>query len=125
MHKSFYNLCHLLTASSESFSLFAVISVSSFLIILQTILSIHHHNIHLISDAFHSLLHVAAYTFSWLALLFSKKPANNKYTYGYTRLETISAFTNCIFLYFVTLFVEIRSIHNYFENGNEEKFEHK
>ena len=48
-----------------------------------------------------------------------------RFTYGYTRLETISAFTNCIFLYFVTLFVEIRSIHNFFENGNEEKMEHK
>lgn len=92
---------------------------------MQIGLSLHHNNIHLISDAFHSLLHVAAYAFTWIALLFAKKPANIRFTYGYTRLETISAFTNCIFLYFVTLFVEIRSIHNFFENGNDEKYEHK
>ena len=85
----------------------------------------HHKNIHLISDAFHSLLHVVAYLFSWIALLFAKKQADKKFTYGYTRLETISAFTNCIFLYFVTLFVEIRSIHNFLENGNDQNIEHE
>lgn len=60
--------------------------------------------------------------FSMYALMKAKKNANMHYTYGYTRYETIAAFSNCVFLILSSLFLVMSSLHN-LNHGEEHKEE--
>lgn len=59
----------------------------------------------LLSDAGHMLTDVSAIALSLLALWFSSKPANVKKTYGYYRLEILSALVNGFLLLGITGFI--------------------
>ena len=48
----------------------------------------------LLGDSFHMFSDVIALGFSLIALIFSSKKPNQKYTFGYVRLEIIAAFIN-------------------------------
>jgi cobalt-zinc-cadmium efflux system protein len=56
----------------------------------------------LMSDAGHMLTDVSALGLSLLALWFAERPANVKKTYGYYRLEILSALTNGVLLLGIT-----------------------
>ncbi|CAI0402799.1 unnamed protein product [Linum tenue] len=61
----------------------------------------------LVSDAFHLTFGCGLLTFSLFAMAASRKKSDHVYTYGYKRLEVLSAFTNAVsirhFLYVVEL----------------------
>lgn len=59
----------------------------------------------LLSDAGHMLTDVSAIALSLLALWFASKPANVKKTYGYYRLEILSALVNGMLLLAITGFI--------------------
>lgn len=59
----------------------------------------------LLSDAGHMLTDVSALALSLLALVFASKPADSKRTYGYYRLEILSALLNGVLLLLLTGFI--------------------
>ncbi len=59
----------------------------------------------LISDAFHNLSDVTAIILTYFALKISKKSKTSTKTFGYKRIEVISAFINSIALVVISLFL--------------------
>lgn len=59
----------------------------------------------LLSDAGHMLTDMSALLLSLLALWFSGKPADKKKTYGYYRMEILSALLNGVLLLGITVFI--------------------
>jgi len=71
-------------------------------------------------DSLHNILNVIALAFSLVSTIIARMPKNQRFTYGYSRLEIISSFTNCCFLVFLSLFLVFRSIHDLLEALDEE-----
>lgn len=67
----------------------------------------------LMSDAGHMLTDISAIGLSLLALVFSSKPANLRKTYGYLRLEILSALANGILLLAITAVIAIEAFHRF------------
>ncbi|KFA94480.1 cation transporter, partial [Archangium violaceum Cb vi76] len=63
----------------------------------------------LMSDAGHMLTDVSALGLSLLALWFSGKPADLKKTYGYYRMEILSALLNGVLLLGITVFILVEA----------------
>ncbi len=61
------------------------------------------HSIALLGDAVHKLSDVPALLISWLAVMWSARPADAQRTYGYRRAGTLAAFINGILLVLVAL----------------------
>ena len=59
----------------------------------------------LIADAGHMLTDVAALTLTLAAIWFASRPATEKKTYGYYRLEILAAFVNGVALVLISLWV--------------------
>jgi cobalt-zinc-cadmium efflux system protein len=59
------------------------------------------------------LTDISALSLSLLALWFSDKPANLKKTYGYLRLEILSALANGVFLLGITVAIAIEAVHRF------------
>ena len=56
----------------------------------------------LISDAAHSLLDVAATTFTWLAVRAAHKPADEEHHYGHGKFESLAALVETAFLFLLS-----------------------
>lgn len=69
----------------------------------------------LISDSFHMLFDCTALFISLGASYISKLEPNSKYTYGFSRIETISGLFNGIFLIFIGFNVLSESIERIYE----------
>ena len=82
-------------------------------------------NFHLMVDSLHNFLNVLALAFSLVATVLSKMPNNQRFTYGYSRLEIIASFANCCFLVFLSLFLVFRGIHDVLESLNEGGHNHE
>jgi len=52
----------------------------------------------LISDAGHMITDVAALLLAWLAGIFMQKPASKKHSYGFLRLEVVTALVNSVLM---------------------------
>ncbi|MCG9429979.1 CDF family zinc transporter ZitB [Escherichia coli] len=59
----------------------------------------------LLADAGHMLTDAAALLFALLAVLFAKRPANIRHTFGWLRLTTLAAFVNAIALVVITIII--------------------
>lgn len=66
----------------------------------------------------HDIMHLSAFIFSLFALLIAKKSPDMHLTYGYTRYETLAAFSNCLFLNLSALFLLMSTLH-YFTQHDE------
>ncbi|XWS43243.1 hypothetical protein CRYUN_Cryun16bG0086100 [Craigia yunnanensis] len=59
----------------------------------------------LVTDAFHLTFGCGLLTFSLFAMAASRRKPDHVYTYGYQRLEVLSAFTNSVSLSICTMFM--------------------
>lgn len=59
----------------------------------------------LLSDAMHMALHVGAVVISLVGMVYGRRPSTFAFSYGSQRFEVLAAFSNSLFLIFVTLFV--------------------
>jgi len=59
----------------------------------------------LMSAAFHTTFDCISMAISLVAMILAKQQPTKKYSYGYDRCETLSGFTNGVFLLFVSLFL--------------------
>ena len=64
----------------------------------------------LLSDAGHMWTDVSALGLALLAAWFAGRPANRKKTYGYVRLEILSALVNGVLLVAITVFIVVEAI---------------
>jgi cobalt-zinc-cadmium efflux system protein len=67
------------------------------------------HSLALLSDAGHMLTDISALGLSLLALWFSGKPADQKKTYGYYRMEILSALLNGVLLLVITVGIALEA----------------
>jgi cobalt-zinc-cadmium efflux system protein len=63
------------------------------------------HSLALLSDAGHVLTDIAAIGLSWYAMNQSKKPASEKFTYGYHRSGILAAFINAMSLIVIAVVI--------------------
>jgi len=69
----------------------------------------------LISDAIHNLNDTLSIFFSYIALKISQKPYNKKWTFGYKRVEIITAFLNTIILIVIVFFISYSAFKRLFD----------
>lgn len=75
----------------------------------------------LVSDAFHLTFGCGLLTFSLFAMAVSRKNPDRVYTYGYKRLEVLSAFTNALFLLFMSFSIAVEALHAFIQDESEHK----
>ncbi|EEF31669.1 cation efflux protein/ zinc transporter, putative [Ricinus communis] len=75
----------------------------------------------LVSDAFHLTFGCGLLTFSLFAMTTSKKKPDRVYTYGYKRLEVLAAFTNALFLLFMSFSIAVEALHAFIQEESEHK----
>ena len=116
---TFKNLLSVAQTTPDSKRLLIIIILLTILVVFEIMIGVFFKNIHIITEAFQNILHLLAFYFSLYALIISKQPCDFEYTFGYTRIETVSAFSNCIFLSFVAMFLVFRNFHHFFEEHGE------
>ncbi|XP_022742569.1 metal tolerance protein C2-like isoform X2 [Durio zibethinus] len=75
----------------------------------------------LVSDAFHLTFGCGLLTFSLFAMAASRRKPDHIYTYGYQRLEELSAFTNALFLLFMSFSLAVEALHAFIQDESEHK----
>ncbi|PWA50804.1 cation efflux family protein [Artemisia annua] len=75
----------------------------------------------LVSDAFHLTFGCGLLTFSLFAMAASRRKADRNYTYGYKRLEVLAAFTNTLFLLFMSFSLAVEALHAFVQDESEHK----
>ncbi|XP_057983058.1 metal tolerance protein C2 [Malania oleifera] len=75
----------------------------------------------LVSDAFHLTFGCGLLTFSLFAMAASRRKPDCAYTYGYKRLEVLSAFTNALFLLFMSFSLAVEALHAFIQDESEHK----
>ncbi|KAE8704643.1 Metal tolerance protein C2 [Hibiscus syriacus] len=75
----------------------------------------------LVSDAFHLTFGCGLLTFSLFTMAASRRKPDNVYTYGYQRLEVLSAFTNALFLLFLSFSLAVEALHAIIQDESEHK----
>ncbi|KAH7692062.1 Cation efflux protein [Dioscorea alata] len=75
----------------------------------------------LVSDAFHLTFGCGLLTFSLFAMAAARKKPDGIYTYGYKRLEVLAAFTNAIFLLFMSFSLAVEALHAFIQDESEHK----
>ncbi|XP_012087779.2 metal tolerance protein C2 [Jatropha curcas] len=75
----------------------------------------------LVSDAFHLTFGCGLLTFSFFAMAASRKKADHIYTYGYKRIEVLAAFTNALFLLFMSFSLAVEALHAFIQEESEHK----
>lgn len=75
----------------------------------------------LISDAFHLTFGCGLQTFSLFAMAASREKPDRVYTYGYKRVEVLSAFTNALFLLFMSFSLAVEALHAFIQDESEHR----
>uniref|UniRef100_A0A1D1YJ88 Metal tolerance protein C2 n=1 Tax=Anthurium amnicola TaxID=1678845 RepID=A0A1D1YJ88_9ARAE len=75
----------------------------------------------LVSDAFHLTFGCGILTFSLFAMAASRRKPDGVYTYGFKRLEVLSAFTNALFLLFMSFSLAVEALHAFIQDESEHK----
>ncbi len=76
----------------------------------------------LLADASHMFADVFGVALVLFAILFSRKPATPKHTYGFHRTEILSALTNSVILLIVSFFIIFEAYHRIFSPHEIQSF---
>ncbi len=93
----------------SSKKLFGVVVLNAVITLSEFIGGVASRSLSLVSDAFHNLSDTLAIIFSYGAQKMAKKEANERHTYGYQRLEILSAFINSFILIILSLFLAVEA----------------
>ena len=99
-HKKHYKI----QAYSKKILYITLILTTSFAL-LEYIGGLLSNSLALLGDSFHMFSDVIALGFSLIALLFSSKKPNKKYTFGFVRLEVLAAFINGLMLVGISIYL--------------------
>ncbi|KAL6522389.1 Metal tolerance protein C2 [Orobanche minor] len=101
--------------------LFVLISLNVAYSTAELFIGLFSGRIGLVSDAFHLTFGCGILTFSLLAMAASRQKPDHAYTYGYKRLEVLSAFTNALFLLFMSFSLAVEALHAFIQDESEHK----
>ncbi|NTK39716.1 cation transporter [Enterococcus faecium] len=93
----------------SSKKLFGVVVLNAVITLSEFIGGVASGSLSLVSDAFHNLSDTLAIIFSYGVQKMAQKEANEKHTYGYQRLEILSAFINSFILIILSLFLAVEA----------------
>ena len=93
----------------SSKKLFGVVVLNAVITLSEFIGGVASGSLSLVSDAFHNLSDTLAIIFSYGAQKMAQKEANEKHTYGYQRLEILSALINSFILIILSLFLAVEA----------------
>ncbi|ORX89045.1 cation efflux protein [Basidiobolus meristosporus CBS 931.73] len=77
---------------------------------VQMVYGVWTNSLGLISDAIHMFFDCLALGVGLFASVMSKWPANRTFSYGYSRIETLSGFSNGVFLILISIFIVIEAV---------------
>ena len=95
-------------------TLITSILLTSFFALIELFGGIFSGSLALISDSFHMFSDVVALLFSMIAVFYSAKKPNKKFTYGYLRIEIIAAFLNGFALMIISIGIIIEAVNRLF-----------
>jgi cobalt-zinc-cadmium efflux system protein len=96
--------------SSTTKPLTAAVGITASFFVIELVGGILTNSLALQTDAFHMLTDVVALAYALVAALIAQRPVTLKRTYGYYRVEILSAFLNGILLWAVVIFVFYEAI---------------
>ncbi|RWR72211.1 metal tolerance protein C2 isoform X1 [Cinnamomum micranthum f. kanehirae] len=99
----------------------AMIALNAAYSTVELILGIFTGRVGLVSDAFHLTFGCGLLTFSLFAMAVSRKKPAAVYTYGYKRVEVLAAFTNALFLLFMSFSLAVEALHAFIQDESEHK----
>ncbi|PXF63478.1 cation diffusion facilitator family transporter [Kangiella spongicola] len=100
--------------ASRKQMLWAVLLTGSFMLV-EVVGGLISGSLALLADAGHMLTDTAALLLAFYAITLSTKPADNKRTFGYGRLQVLAAYTNGIFLILLTGWILWESIQRFYQ----------
>ncbi|NIS60128.1 MAG: cation diffusion facilitator family transporter [Proteobacteria bacterium] len=96
---------HARSSSSHQHSLFIALFITGAIMVAEVIGGLLSNSLALLSDAGHMLMDILALLLSLLALRFATRPATEKQTFGFYRLEILAALVNGTVLLALSLFI--------------------
>lgn len=91
-------------------ALAVAVGITAFFFVVELVGGIITNSLALQSDAFHMLTDVSALSYALAAAWLARRPVTLKRTYGYYRIEILSAFLNGILLWAVVIFIIYEAI---------------
>ncbi|KAG0556911.1 hypothetical protein KC19_11G088400 [Ceratodon purpureus] len=89
--------------------------------VVEFLIGVFTRRIGLVSDAFHLSFGCGVLTFSLIAMAWGDCPPDRAYTYGYKRLEVLAAFTNALFLLFLSFSLAVEALHAFVQDESDHK----
>lgn len=86
-------------------SLKIVFAITATYLVIEVVVGFISNSLALLSDAAHMLTDVGGQALALFAIWMTSRPRNNRKTYGYYRVEILSALTNAIVLIFISGFI--------------------
>ncbi|KAL0383769.1 UNVERIFIED_CONTAM: Metal tolerance protein C2 [Sesamum calycinum] len=101
--------------------LFVLISLNVAYSTAELVIGLFSGRVGLVSDAFHLTFGCGLLSFSLFAIAASRQKPDRTYTYGYERLEVLAAFTNALFLLFLSFSLAVEALHAFIQDESEHK----
>lgn len=101
--------------------LFTLIMLNFAYSTLELLIGLFTGRVGLVSDAFHLTFGCGVLSFSLFAMAVARKKPDDVYTYGYKRVEVLSAFTNALFLLFLSFSLAVEALHAFMQDESEHK----
>ncbi|EIN06026.1 cation efflux protein [Punctularia strigosozonata HHB-11173 SS5] len=102
-------------ANSESRKIFYFLMLNMCYMLVQMLYGVWTNSLGLISDAIHMAFDCMAIAVGLMASVMATWPPNERFTYGYGRIETLSGFANGIFLILISIFIVFEAIERLLE----------
>ncbi|KAF9221416.1 cation efflux protein [Gyrodon lividus] len=97
-------------SDNESRKIFYFLALNMCYMLVQMLYGVWTNSLGLISDAIHMAFDCMAIGVGLLASIMAKWPPNERFTYGYGRIETLSGFANGIFLILISIFIVFEAV---------------
>ncbi|EGN92271.1 hypothetical protein SERLA73DRAFT_173028 [Serpula lacrymans var. lacrymans S7.3] len=97
-------------ANPESRKIFYFLMLNMCYMLIQMLYGVWTNSLGLISDAIHMAFDCMAIGVGLFASIMATWPSNERFTYGYGRIETLSGFANGIFLILISVFIVFEAI---------------
>jgi solute carrier family 30 (zinc transporter), member 5/7 len=101
-------------ASPESRKIFYFLLLNLAFMLVQMLYGVWTNSLGLISDAIHMAFDCMAIAMGLFASVMSGWERNERFTYGYGRVETLSGFANGIFLILISVFIVFEAVQRLF-----------
>ncbi|UCD72141.1 MAG: cation transporter [Syntrophobacterales bacterium] len=110
-----HRINHIQSASSHQRNLLIALFVTGGIMVAELIGGLLSNSLALLSDAGHMFMDVLALFLSFFALRFATRPATEKQTFGFYRLEILAALTNGTVLLALSLFIFYEAYQRFIE----------